>query len=103
MIIIMQWKEEKPIGTGENRPSTEEMVAVCKYWYEEYGAIPAVIKEYAIEFRVPETVGYPRSLDVAKEQFAFSYGEGVDSNGNGNLSVKSSEIAKSVSWYIGWF
>lgn len=65
-------------------PETKEMIAMCEYWYNEYGAVPAVITYDTLTFYLKEPVADEETaIKAAKEQCAFSseilgYGGGLD-------------------------
>ncbi len=40
-----------PMGGWNECPSPEEMIAVCKYWFEAYGAVPAEKAKQCRQFR----------------------------------------------------
>lgn len=53
-------------------PDTDEMIAVCKYWYDEYGAAPAVITHDTLEFYLSEPVtDKETAILIAGEQSVF--------------------------------
>ena len=41
-----------PFGGWNDCPRVEEMMAICKYWFEKYGAIPVTIAHDVMEMRV---------------------------------------------------
>lgn len=38
-----------PFGGWNECPKVKEMMAVCKYWYEKYGAVPVTISHDEME------------------------------------------------------
>ena len=82
-------------------PFPAEQVAVAKYWYEKYGAVPAAITYDEIEFYVERPVlTFEEAKKLAIEQYAFCYGllwECYDT-----LDELASAIYKNVHWYFWW-
>ena len=73
-----------PFGNWNDCPDTETLMVVCKYWYEKYGAVPAVITSDQLECYVKTPVGM----------------ESVKRIGNGTISVLSRyRNTKRWRWY----
>lgn len=91
-----------PMGGWNECPAPEEMISVCKYWYEAYGAIPAVFTHDEMEFYAPKKLNGADSLEVAKEHYAFC----VDRVDQGTRSCTLSELAVGLAdserWYFWW-
>ena len=60
-----------PFGGWNDCPSPEEMTAVCKYWFEQYQAVPAVISHDTLEMILPEPVPEEKADEFVKEYYAF--------------------------------
>ncbi len=60
-----------PFGGWNECPDTDELMAVTKYWFEQYGAVPAVMTHDVLEFDLPAPVPQERAMEVAQEQYAF--------------------------------
>lgn len=91
-----------PMGGWNECPSPEEMIAICKYWYEKYQAVPAVFTHDVMEFYAPEKLNGMDSMEAAKEHYAFC----VDRVEQGTRTYKISELAvgleESDVWYFWW-
>ena len=62
------------MGGYNDCPLPAEQIAVAKYWYEKYGAAPAVITYDEIEFYVERPVQtLEETKKLAVEQYAFCY------------------------------
>ena len=89
------------MGGYNECPFPAEQVAVAKYWYEKYGAVPAAITYDEIEFYVERPVlTFEEAKKLAIEQYAFCYGllwECYDT-----LDELASAIYKNVHWYFWW-
>lgn len=91
-----------PMGGWNECPSPEEMIAVCKYWYEKYQAIPAAFTNDVMEFYAPNKLNGVDRMEAAKEHYAFC----VDRVEQGTRTCKISELAAGLAesdvWYFWW-
>ncbi len=91
-----------PMGGWNECPAPEEMISICKYWYEKYNAIPAVFTHDVMEFYAPARLNGADSLEAAKEHYAFC----VDRVDQGTQTYKLSELAAGLEnsdvWYFWW-
>lgn len=91
-----------PLGGWNDCPSPEDMIAVCKYWFEEYGAFPAVFTHDVMEFYAPKKLNGAESLEVAKEHYAFCPDRVYQSTRTGTLSEVAAGLENSEVWYFWW-
>lgn len=91
-----------PMGGWNECPAPEEMISVCKYWYEEYGAIPAVFTHDEMEFYVPQKLEGADPLEVAKEHYAFCVDRVDQSTRTCTLSELAAGLKDSDVWYFWW-
>ncbi|WP_366925634.1 DUF4253 domain-containing protein [uncultured Ruminococcus sp.] len=90
-----------PFGGWNECPDTEDMIAVCKYWYEKYKAVPAVISSDELQMYVSAPVdSQEAALSLAEEQYAFC-NDTVD-QGTGTIKALASAIKDSNVWYFWW-
>lgn len=91
-----------PMGGWNECPSPEEMIAVCKYWYEKYQAVPAAFTHDVMEFYAPVKLNGVDSMEAAKEHYAFC----VDRVDQGTRTYQISELAAGLAesdiWYFWW-
>lgn len=91
-----------PMGGWNDCPAPEEMMEICKYWYEKYKAVPAAFTHDVMEFYAPQRLNGVDSLEAAKEHYAFC----ADRVDQGTNTYKLSELAagleKSDVWYFWW-
>ena len=89
------------MGGYNECPFPAEQVAVAKYWYEKYGAVPAAITYDEIEFYVERPV---QTLEEAKklavEHYAFCY-DLVDQC-CGTFEALADGLYKNIQWYFWW-
>ncbi len=89
-----------PFGGWNECPEVEEMMAVCKYWFEKYGAVPVTISHDVMEMRVPAPVAEQDAMQAAREHFAFCPDRVYQ--GSETLSALAACIAASEIWYFWW-
>lgn len=91
-----------PMGGWNDCPAPEEMISVCKYWYEKYQAVPAAFTSDVLEFYAPARLNGADSLEAAKEHYAFC----TDRVEQGTRTYKVSELAAGLEgsdvWYFWW-
>ena len=90
-----------PFGGWDECPDTECVISVCKYWYEKYKAIPAVISGNEIQMYIPSPpTNADLALEIAEEQFAFC--NDIVYQGVGSIKALASTILNSNVWYFWW-
>lgn len=91
-----------PMGGWNECPAAEEMISICKYWYEKYGAVPALFTHDVMEFYAPLRLNGVDSMEAAKEHYAFC-NDRID---QGTRTYKVSELAAGLEesdvWYFWW-
>ena len=60
-----------PFGNWNECPDTPDLMAVAKYWFEQYGAVPAAMSHDELEFLLPAPVPKEQAVEVAVEQYGF--------------------------------
>lgn len=79
---------------------TEEMLAVCHYWYDKYRAVPAVLSHDTMEFLAGKEVPTEQDAwDLAKEHYAFCPEQCSESADLGELA---DHVLKSSVWMFWW-
>ena len=78
------------------------MMAICKYWYEKYGAVPVTISHDIMEMHVPAPVEGAEALQVAKEHFAFCSDRVFQGTESGTLTELAACIEASEIWFFWW-
>ena len=100
-VILVKIPTTKPYEVLAYFGMGSEDIAIVKYWYEKYGAIPASITYDEIEFyveRPPQTLEETKKLAV--EHYAFCYG--LLWGCYDTLEEAASTIYKNVHWYFWW-
>lgn len=92
-----------PMGGWNTCPETKDIMAVCKYWYEKYRAVPAVIGHDTLEFLTGKEVCVERDAwDLAKEHFAFCEDAVFQCTGTSTIGELADSLQKSKIWYFWW-
>lgn len=91
-----------PFGGWNECPEVEKMMAVCKYWFEKYGAVPVTISHDVMEMRTPAPVAEQDSMQAAREHFAFTPDRVFQGTETETLSELAACIAASEIWYFWW-
>ena len=91
-----------PFGNWNKCPDTLELMAVAKYWFEQYGAVPAAMSHDELEFLLPAPVSQEQAMEVATEQYGFCpdiVDQEQDDPTVGNLA---DVLWQSTVWYFWW-
>ena len=91
-----------PFGGWDALPDNGEILAVCKYWYETYRAVPAVFTYNAMEFLLPKTISREDAVKVAREHAAFCPGLLAQDDATGSIGKLADSLWKSNIWYFQW-
>lgn len=91
-----------PSGGWNACPQPENMISVCKYWYEKYGAIPVTISHDTLEFSVPECIKEDEAIELAKEHYAFTPDRVDQCTRSGSLKEVAESLKVSKFWYFWW-
>ncbi len=89
-----------PFGGWNECPAPEEHRAAAKYWYEQYGAVPAVMTPDIVEYALPAPVPQEKAMEVALEQYFFCID--IVEQGVGTVGALAGGLAKSKYWYFWW-
>ena len=87
-----------PFGNWNECPDTLELMAVAKYWFEQYDAVPAAMSHDELEFLLPTSVPKEKAMDVAVEQYGFC----PDLDQNASIGTLADTIHQSTVWYFWW-
>lgn len=91
-----------PFGNWNECPDTPELMAVAKYWFEQYGAVPAAMSHDELEFDLPTSISKEKSMEVAAEQYGFCP-DIVDQEPEDNtVGALADTLWRSKVWYFWW-
>lgn len=95
-----------PMGGFNDCPSSAQQVAVMKYWFEKYGAVPATVSSDEWEFCIDKPItDKNEAMKLALEHFGFcfdrimQYSTEEEDYTIGNLAAG---LMKSTKWYFWW-
>lgn len=91
-----------PFGNWNECPDTPDLMAVAKYWFEQYGAVPAAMSHDELEFELPAPVSREKAMETAAEQYGFCpdiVDQEQDDPTVGNLA---DVLWQSTIWYFWW-
>lgn len=89
-----------PFGGWNSCPDTVRLMTTAKYWFEQYGAVPAVISHDTLEFDLPSPVSRENALELAAEQYSFC--SDVDEGSGWHLGVLADTLCRSTVWHFWW-
>ena len=91
-----------PFGEWNECPGTAELMAVAKYWYQQYGAVPALMSHDELEFVLPEPIPKERAMELAKEQYGFCPDVLEQLEEDANVGMLADTLWRSRMWYFWW-
>ena len=90
-----------PMGGWNECPDASEMMEICRYWYEKYGAVPAAFSHDTLEFVLDRAAGDEKtSWEIAKEHYAFCPDRVDQGTESGTLGEVADSIRLSTVWYF---
>jgi|GEM_PF-6803879 len=99
------WKAPSylPVGGSRGMPETAELLAVCRYWFEKYRAVPAAMGYGTMEFVVPKVIEKEQVMETAKEHFAFCPDRVKRDTVSGTIGELADSLWQSTVWYFRWY
>ena len=92
-----------PVGGECGMPDTAELLAVCKYWYEKYRAVPAAMGRNSMEFVLPKVIDREQAMEVAKEHYAFCPDRVLRDTKTGTIGEVADSLWQSTVWFFKWY
>ncbi|OUO66094.1 hypothetical protein B5F55_14565 [Anaerotruncus colihominis] len=89
-----------PFGNWNDCPDIPELMAAAKYWFEQYGAVPAAMSHDELEFLLPAPVPKEKAMDAAVELYGFC--PDLDQNEDGSIGSLADALWQSTVWYFWW-
>lgn len=90
-----------PFGGWNRCPDAEVMMAVSKYWYEKYGAVPAAVSHDELEFLLPCPLDGQKAAEAVKEHILFCP-DMTEPEGRLTESQLAEFLSRSKCWYFWW-
>ena len=75
-------------------------MAVAKYWFETYQAVPALMTHDVLEYDLPKPVTRKQQVALAMEQYAYCYD--IVDQGVGTIGRLADGLTQSTTWYFWW-
>ena len=91
-----------PFGGWNDCPSNEDIMAISKYWFEKYGAIPFVISNNTLEYIVENPVDDEDKIRFTEEFYAFCPDSVDKYMENFNIEKLAKKIYGNKIWYFKW-
>ena len=91
-----------PFGGWNECPNTPELMAVAKYWFEKYGAVPAAMSHDELEFLLPTPVSQEQAMENAAEQYGFCPDIVVQEQDDPTVGNLADTLWQSTVWYFWW-
>lgn len=88
-----------PFGNWNDCPDTPKLMAVARYWFEKFGAVPAVMTHDELDFALPKPIGRELAVQTALEQYAFC--PDMDQN-HESVGALADTLRQSKIWYFWW-
>ena len=90
-----------PMGGFNECPTPNEQAAVFRYWYEKYGAVPAVVTLDIWQMKLTKPpITDEEAEALAKEHFAFCCD--IVTQGCETIRRLASVLRSSAAWYFWW-
>lgn len=91
-----------PFGGWNDCPGNEDIMAISKYWFEKYGAIPFAISHNTLEYIVEKPVDDEDKIRFTEEFYAFCP-DSVDKYMESfNIDKLAKKIYKNKLWSFQW-
>ena len=91
-----------PFGGWNECPNTPELMAVAKYWFEQYGAVPAAMSHDELEFLLPAPVSEEDAMDTAVELYGFCPDVIDQGPEEATVGALADVLRQSTAWYFWW-
>ena len=89
-----------PFGGWNECPQDLEHMAVAKYWFEKYGAVPALAAHGVAEYVLPAPIPRERAMEAALEHYGYC-ADIVDQSFE-TVGALADGLPQSTVWYFWW-
>ena len=89
-------------GNWNECPDTPELMAIAKYWFEQYGAVPAAMSHDELEFDLPAPVSRENAMETATEQYGFCPDIVGQEPEDATVGALADVLRQSTVWYFWW-
>ena len=91
-----------PFGNWNDCPDTPELMAAAKYWFEQYGAVPAAMSHDELEFLLPTPVLKEKAMETAMELYGFCPDVIDQGPEDATVGALADVLRQSTVWYLWW-
>ena len=91
-----------PFGNWNDCPDTPQLMAVTKYWFEQYGAVSAAMSHDELEFLLPAPVPREKAMDAAVELYGFCPDIIDQGPEDATVGALADALQQSTVWYFWW-
>ena len=91
-----------PFGNWNDCPDTPELMAAAKYWFEQYGAVPAAMSHDELEFLLLAPIPKEKAMEVALEQYGFCPDIVDQEPEDATVGALADVLRQSTVWYFWW-
>ncbi len=92
-----------PMGNWNDCPDALQMMAVAKYWFTAFGAVPAALSHDELEFYMEKPVITEEDAQkLALEQYAFCPDRVEQCEEDGSVGKLADTLRQSNIWYFWW-
>lgn len=91
-----------PFGGWNDCPSNEDIMAISKYWFEKYGAVPCAISHNTLEYIIEKAVDDEDKIRFTEEFYAFCPDSVDKYMEKFNIEKLSKKIYGKKIWHFCW-
>ena len=91
-----------PFGNWNECPDTLDLMAISKYWFEKYSALPSAMTHDELEFLLPEPIDREKAIEVAMEQYGFCPDIVDQEQDDPTIGSLADVLWQSTVWYFWW-
>ena len=91
-----------PFGNWNECPDTPKLMAAAKYWFEQYGAVPAAMSHDELEFLLSAPVPEETAMETAVEMYGFCPDVIDQGPEDATVGALADVLRQSTVWYLWW-
>ena len=91
-----------PFGNWNECPDTPKLMAAAKYWFEQYGAVPAAMSHDELEFLLSAPVPEEKAMETAVEMYGFCPDVIDQGPEDATVGALADVLRQSTAWYLWW-
>ena len=91
-----------PFGNWNECPDTPKLMVAAKYWFEQYGAVPAAMSHDELEFLLSAPVPEEKAMETAVEMYGFCPDVIDQGPEDATVGALADVLRQSTVWYLWW-